>query len=60
MKRSPSKLTLRCETLRALASLDLTRVIGGDTALPGETGAAMCSEQAFTGAVCTEQAVLKS
>jgi hypothetical protein len=47
MKRPPSKLTLRRETLRALASLDLTRVVGGgDPALLADTGAAMCTDQA--------------
>jgi len=46
MKKPPSKLTLRRETLRALAGLDLTRVVGGDAALPADTGAAMCTNQA--------------
>jgi len=61
MKRSPSKLTLRRETLRALASVDLTRAAGGDAALPYETGAAMCTNALLveTGAVCTDRAALK-
>jgi hypothetical protein len=60
MKRSPPKLTLRRETLRALTSLDLTRAIGGDPALLADTGAEMCTRQAFTGAaMCTDQAAPK-
>ena len=46
MKRSPPKLKLRRETLRALASLDLTRAAGGDSALLADTGAEMCTHQA--------------
>ena len=66
MKRSPAKLALRRETLRTIASLELTRVVGGDTALAytgaaictdallAETGAAMCTSRAETGAaMCT-------
>ena len=32
MKKSPSKLVLRKETLRSLSDVDLARVIGGDSA----------------------------
>jgi hypothetical protein len=32
MKRSLPKLTVRRETIRALAALELTRAAGGDTA----------------------------
>jgi hypothetical protein len=46
MKRSPPKLKLRRETLRALAILDLTRAVGGDPALVADTGAEMCTNQA--------------
>jgi hypothetical protein len=59
MKRSPPKLTLRRETLRALTSLDLTRAVGGDPALLAETGAAMCTDQALTGAAGTGLAAPK-
>jgi hypothetical protein len=42
-KFNPTKLTVRRETLRALAGIELTRVAGGgDEALPRESGAAMC------------------
>jgi hypothetical protein len=60
MKKSPHKLKLRRETLRALASLDLTQAAGGDAALLGDTRGAVCTEQAFTGAaMCTDQAAPK-
>jgi hypothetical protein len=43
MKKSiPTKLTVRHETLRALAGIELTRAAGGDGTLPRESGAAMC------------------
>jgi len=45
MKRSPPRLQLRRETLRVLASIELTRVVGGDPALPADTGA-VCTDQA--------------
>lgn len=32
MKKSLPKLTVRRETIRALATLNLSRVVGGDTA----------------------------
>jgi hypothetical protein len=43
-KLNPTKLTVRRETLRALAGIELTRAAGGgaEDALPRETGAAMC------------------
>jgi hypothetical protein len=37
MKRSLPKLVVRRETIRALATLELTRVFGGGTALVDET-----------------------
>jgi hypothetical protein len=37
MKRSLPKLAVRRETIRALATLELTRAVGGDTALMAET-----------------------
>ena len=37
-----TKLTVHRETLRALTGIELTRVAGGDTSLPRESGAAMC------------------
>jgi hypothetical protein len=45
MKKTPIKLKLRRETLRALASPDLTRVIGGDQAQLADTGAEMCTSR---------------
>lgn len=43
MKKSNStKLTVRHETLRALAGIELTRAAGGGGTLPRESGAAMC------------------
>jgi hypothetical protein len=43
MKRpNPTKLAVRRQTLRALASIELTRAAGGDDGLLRETGAAMC------------------
>ena len=41
-KPNPIKLTVRRETLRALADIELTRVAGGDTALARETCKVMC------------------
>jgi hypothetical protein len=43
MKKTPIKLKLRRETLRALASSDLTRVVGGDQAPLADTGREMCT-----------------
>ena len=37
MKRSLPKLVVRRETIRALATLELTRAIGGDAAVVAET-----------------------
>ena len=37
MKRSIPKLVVRRETIRALATLELTRAVGGDMALVAET-----------------------
>jgi hypothetical protein len=40
MKRSaknPAKLTIRRETLRVLASIELGRVVGGQPAMAGES-----------------------
>jgi len=43
MKKTTPKLVLRRETLRALASTELTRAAGGgDAALPRESGKVMC------------------
>lgn len=48
MKKTPRKLALRRETLRALAAVDLTRAVGGlsssDAGCPAVagTGAAAC------------------
>jgi hypothetical protein len=33
MKRQPTKLVVRRETLRSLAGLELVRVVGGDAAM---------------------------
>jgi hypothetical protein len=41
-KPTATKLTVRRETLRALASIDLTRAAGGDAALLRESGRIMC------------------
>lgn len=47
MKKSLPKLQLRRETLRVLASMDLTRAIGGgEAAWPTETRGAICTNQA--------------
>jgi hypothetical protein len=62
MKRSPPKVILRRETLRILVSLDLTRVVGGDTAQLGDTGTEMGTRVPMvdTGAAaCTNQVALK-
>ena len=37
MKRSLPKFVVRRETVRVLASLELTRTVGGDTALVDKT-----------------------
>jgi hypothetical protein len=37
MKRSFPKLVVRRETIRVLATLELTRAVGGDTALVDQT-----------------------
>lgn len=37
MKKSLPKLVVHRETIRALATLELTRAIGGDAAVMGET-----------------------
>jgi hypothetical protein len=43
MKKSKTpRLVVRRETLRALASVELTRVIGGDAVQLVESGAATC------------------
>jgi hypothetical protein len=42
MKRSLPKLTIRRETIRALATLELTRAVGGGTAQT-ETCKAVCN-----------------
>jgi len=48
MKKSNStKLTVRHETLRALAGIELTRAAGGDGTLPRDSGAAMCPAPAI-------------
>ena len=47
-KPNPIKLTVRCETLRALAGIELTRVAGGDTAVAPFTGAKMCPAAVIT------------
>lgn len=41
-KPNPIKLTVRRETLRALAGIELTHVAGGDAALVRDTGRVMC------------------
>lgn len=49
MKKSLPKLVLRKETLRALAAMDLARVIGGDAdaaQVAKETGAKQCGSGA--------------
>jgi hypothetical protein len=46
MRKSPPKLVLRKETVRALSGMDLARVIGGDpdaANLVAQTGAKQCS-----------------
>lgn len=53
MKKSkPTKLTVRREIIRALATLELARVVGGDAALVTDTQT--CKE------MCTSHAVVKS
>lgn len=46
-----TKLTVRRETIRSLATLELTRVVGGDTALMDQTDT--CKE------MCTLAVVVK-
>jgi hypothetical protein len=44
MKKTTPKLVLRRETLRALASIELTHAAGGgDAALPRESGRKQCT-----------------
>ena len=45
-KYNPTRLIVRCETIRALATLELARVVGGDTELatPTFTCAIMCPD----------------
>jgi hypothetical protein len=45
VKKPRIKLKLRRETLRALASQDLVRAVGGDPAALADTGA-VCTDQA--------------
>ncbi len=40
--KKPIKLVVRRETLRALASIELARVIGGDAAVQADTGDFNC------------------
>lgn len=45
MRKTPPKLMLRKETLRALSGTDLSRVVGGDTEaadLVAQSGAKQC------------------
>ena len=42
MRKSPPKLALRKETVRALSGTDLTRVIGGAPDLAAQSGAKEC------------------
>ena len=51
MKRIPPKLAVRRETIRALATLELSRAIGGDAPLVEETFT--CKE------ACTSRAAVK-
>ena len=56
MKKTPSKLVVRSETLRMLANMDLRRVVGGY-----DSGVATCPRQDIldTGRInCTSQVVL--
>jgi hypothetical protein len=41
-KPNPTKLTVRRETIRALASAELTRAVGGDAAMLVDSGKEMC------------------
>jgi hypothetical protein len=41
-KSNAAKLKVRRETLRALADIELARVLGGDGATPPETGKELC------------------
>ena len=49
MKKTPRKLVLRTETLRALANIDLARAVGG-----AESGANQCSPAFDTGRVACQ------
>ena len=51
MKRSIPKLVVRRETIRALAILELTRAVGGNTARVAETETCLI--------MCTLPAVIK-
>ncbi len=42
-KPNAAKLKVRRETLRALADVELARVLGGDGVAPPETGKEMCT-----------------
>jgi len=42
MMKKPIKLVVRRETLRALASIELARVVGGDAAVQADTGDFNC------------------
>lgn len=53
MKKPSRKLELRGETLRALATLDLVRVVGG-----GDTGAAACGGAIQFNAVAVQYSAL--
>lgn len=48
--KKPTKLVLRTETLRTLATMDLARVVGGGDAMLYDTGAKMCPGPAAPGA----------
>lgn len=43
MKKSPRKLALRKETVRALGDKELALIIGGDAQLAAETGDKQCT-----------------
>ena len=51
MKRAIPKLAVRRETIRALATQELTRAVGGDATVLGETDTCKVN--------CTSQAVIK-
>jgi hypothetical protein len=50
MKKSLPKLVVRRETIRALATLELARAVGGDTALVAQTDSCLV--------VCTSRAAV--